>query len=212
MHFFASPPESSDEVEIARMVNAPSGIELCLLHSVSEKEVILQSTVAERRERLRVLAGSFEEETNRLVIGIQMVEVFEDLYDSLNRDFVDRAPVAFQNGLNASRIPRANGDVDESSLRVRKVDALSLGSGDLLHAESVRILAIQEHDFCIGICNEELRLPLFSRESSVQARLSEGAGVAFLGLFFVDVDQVRLIFCEAVQESGSPMGKIGFGS
>src|ERR1700674_3774088 len=76
MHFFASPSESSDEVEIARMVNAPSGIELCLLHSVSEKEVILQSTVAERRERLRVLAGSFEEETNRLVIGIQMVEVF----------------------------------------------------------------------------------------------------------------------------------------
>ena len=62
------------------------------------------------------------------------------------------------------------------------------------------------------MCNEELRLTLFSREGSVQARLSEGAGVAFFGLFFVDVNQVGLIFCEAVQESGSSMGKIGVSS
>ena len=135
--------ESSDEVEVARIVNAPSRIELYLLHTVSEKEIILQSKVAERGERLRVLADSFEEEANRLVIGIQMVELFEHLCDSLNRDFVDCAPVALQNGLNASCIPRANRNVNEGSLRIRKVDGLSLRSSDLLHAESVRILAVQ---------------------------------------------------------------------
>lgn len=86
--------QSTDEIEITRIINPPLRVKLWLLHSVCEIEVVFQFKVAERSERLTVLAGPFKEEANRLMIGIQVIEALKHFDDSLNRDLVDCAPVA----------------------------------------------------------------------------------------------------------------------